>query len=276
MTYTLRYPNNYTPPFNEYQIVSGEDNAQEKNATIEWTGTQIKGESLAPLKPQENITIFLKLDKELIIRPAKPVPLFKRDKFWIIPIGFIIWLLSFFKSIRKEEPLGPVTDVYYPPSNMSPAEVGAYHDYKVHIEDLLALLPYWAQKGYIKIMSNGMTGDDHDIYFQKLELLDKDAPDHEHTIFNAIFKNEDLVLLSEMKYKMSSAMYKASNQIKKRLIDKELYDEGYLQMFGKTKNDTIRLVYNADRNFISCSFIARYYRSCFSYIWFNHVYYGLF
>lgn len=229
--YSIELPDNLDLSFNAYHIITGQDKASERFASIEKKGRIISGKSLKQLSPQENITVAIKLPESYIEKPEPPVSILKKDPVWYAPLMAIFFLFfSFFKS-RKENDYTTGNAVYYPPENLSPAEVGAYHDSTVNIHDLISLLPYWAEKGYIKIMSNKMEGDDHDIYFKKITPLPPSAPEYQNLIFDSIFKSGDLVLLSELKNKIYTIIYKASGLIKDSLLGKHMYDEDHYRRY---------------------------------------------
>lgn len=225
VSFSIRLPDDVELGFNDYRIVTGSTGSDERNASIQYNNNILTGSSLRPLGANEGITVYTKLPKDSIMRPAPPVPLHKKDKYWFIPVGFIILFINYFQRNRKSHISFESTQNFFPPEGLNPPEVGMYHDYKVNTEDIISLLPYWANKGYIEIMSNGMDGKDHDLYFKRIKDLESELPDYQHQVFNAVFRNDDLVLLSELKNKIYSVIYPVSKKIKKRLLQKELYDQ---------------------------------------------------
>lgn len=234
VSYNIELPSELDIRYNNYQVITGETNANERNASIKKDGNKIFGESLNPLSPGENITVAIKLPVGYIDRPPPPVPFYQKDKFWFIPAVFLAWFINFFRRKSRNE-LGDIYEVHFPPDGFSPAEVGAYYDNKVNTQDIISLLPYWANYGIIKIMGSEDPEMDDNLYFKKLKELPDNTPEYERVIFDAVFKDEDLVLLSELKNKIYSNTYKSFSKLRKQLKEKELYDEENYRMFHSGK-----------------------------------------
>jgi len=234
MNYNINLPSNLDLDQNEYRIFTGKIGAQNRHTNIQKIGRRIYGTSLSPIPAKENVTIAIKLPIDYITKPVPPpppVPLLQRDKLWLLPIAFLTALLGFFFKKRKTEVYTDIEDLFYPPEDFSPAQVGAYHDNKVNTEDLIALLPYWAHKGYINISS----GTEGNLFFKKLSPLPVNEEDYQKIIFENIFKTEDIVMLSELNEKMYTTISKAKGKIHSTLLDKSLYDEESYRLFHTGK-----------------------------------------
>ncbi|NNE25563.1 MAG: DUF2207 domain-containing protein [Saprospiraceae bacterium] len=234
VTYRLQLPSEIELRYNNYIVMTGEKNENERNATINKSASLIYGNSLAPLGANEFITIAVKLPVDYIVQAPPPPPIYKKDKFWVLPALFMTWLIGFFrrKSNTHVEDIG---EQFFPPEGFSPAEVGSYYDNEVNTEDIISLLPYWANLGYIKILGREDLSSDAELFFQKIKPLPADAPEFEKTIFDAVFEDEDMVILSELKNKIYASTYKASSQLRKRLHSKALYDESNYKLFHSGK-----------------------------------------
>ena len=238
VSYRITLPSPLEIPFNDFKVITGEDGADERNATIEKEGKLFFGKSLRSLRPDENITVAIKLPLDYILRPTPPpptVPIYKLDKLWALPLAFLAWFISFFFKSKKEDNDGVVNEHFFPPEGFSPAEVGTYYDGKVHTEDIISLLPYWAERGYISITNNNMVGENNDLYFRKIKALESDSPKYQHTIFNGLFKESNMVMLSELKNEIYKYSHKASREIKSSLEAKDLYDEKHHNLFKSGK-----------------------------------------
>ncbi|MBT8233225.1 MAG: DUF2207 domain-containing protein [Saprospiraceae bacterium] len=236
--YRIILPTDLEMPFNDFKVVTGFDDEDKRRASMVKNGAIISGESFTALRPHENITLALKLPVDYITRPIPPkpkVPVFKRDKIWFLPMIFIGWFLGFFINSKKEDDESPVEDQYYPPKDFSPAEVGTYYDGTVHPEDIISLLPYWANKGYLTMTNNDLEGDLNDIFFRKIKTLPPGTPEYETVIFDGLFQKGNVVLLSELKNEIYKSYYKASSSLNKNLKSKALYDEDHYNMFHSGK-----------------------------------------
>ncbi len=99
--------------------------------------------------------------------------------FFSLGIGAVIVLL-YLKYGKDKKPVDTVE--FYPPDNINPAEAGYILDGTADKKDILSLVIYWADRGYIRI-----TEDEKGIMLYKLASLGSDATDYERVLFNGIF-----------------------------------------------------------------------------------------
>ncbi len=232
--FKIELPTDLDIRYNNYQVITGGNGENERNASIEKNGRTIFGQSKSAMEPYENITVAIKLPVDYIEKPIPPTPIYKKDKIWVLPVACIIWFIGFFRNKSKSD-LGIIEDKYFPPDNFSPAEVDAYYDNKVNTEDLISLLPYWADMGYIKMMSSSAGAPENELFFKKLKDLDPSVPEYQVILFNALFADEDMVILTELKNKIYSSTYSASSKLKKHLKSKALYDQEHYNLFHSGK-----------------------------------------
>ena len=230
MSYTIILPDYVDLSEEDYVMMTGDSGEFNRHVSMDKVGNKITGRSLLKLDPKKNATIAIKFPKTYINKPPAPVPFYKKDKLWFLPLGFLFLIINFFRKSRQHNvdinSGASVQEEHFPPSEFSPAMVGAYYDYKVNTEDVIALLPYWAEKGYLKIMKG-----DEELYFKKLRNLDSDAPEYQLLVFDSLFKSDDIVILSELKEKMYMHLHKAKGLLHKELLGKNLYDDNYLKTF---------------------------------------------
>jgi uncharacterized membrane protein YgcG len=230
LSYAITLPDYVDLSDEDYLMMTGDRGETKKHVSIKRVGNKFIGRSLLPIEPKENVTIAIKLPKSYINRPTPPIPFYKKDKLWFLPLGFLFLFINFFRRSRQQDVNlnsgASIQEEHFPPSEFSPAMVGAYYDNKVNTEDVIALLPYWAEKGYIKIMKG-----DEELYFQKLIDLGNDAPEYQRLIFDNLFKSDDIIVLSELKEKMYMHLYKAKQLLHNELLGKNLYDPNYMRIF---------------------------------------------
>lgn len=238
VTYKVILHDTLSLAFNDFKVITGRNDEDKRYASIEKDGQVLFGESLKPLEPNENITVAIKLPIGFLDTPAIPVqsnPVYMQDKLWAIPLAALGAFIAFFMRSRKDENDNDVSDRYFPPIGFSPAEVGTYYDGIVHTEDIVSLIPYWAQQGYISITNNNMEGKENDIYFRKIKDLSKSAPEYQKIVFSGLFEEGTMVMLSELKNEIYRSHYKAEKEIKENLKRKELYDQEYYENFKTGK-----------------------------------------
>jgi uncharacterized membrane protein len=112
---------------------------------------------------------------------------------------------------------------------MSPAIVGTYYDNQVNKRDLISLIPYWGELGFLKIRP--LHDEYGDMYFEKLKELSADRPDYEKEYFNELFKNSDSRLLSSLNESFYSTMARISGKVRKEILKNDLYHAPSYRVF---------------------------------------------
>ena len=107
----------------------------------------------------------------------------------ILPV-VIIALWFWFGRDKKIIP----TVEFYAPDGMTPAEVGFVMDNNVDKKDLLSLIIYFADKGYISIEET----DDKDFIITKLSEINGNEKNFARTLFIGLFRKGDSVRVSEL------------------------------------------------------------------------------
>lgn len=148
---------------------------------------------------------------------------------WILLLPFFIFggIYWFWLRKGKDEEFS-VTTQYRPPTELTPAESGILIDDKLHDRDLLALIPYWASHGHLKIKEIRESkflglSEDVDFEFQKLKELPLNAHTYEHTLFNGIFKKGDTILLSSLTAKFHKTMQQAREELETQIKKRTFY-----------------------------------------------------
>ena len=131
--------------------------------------------------PEGNaITLFCELPEGYFVGAKKVSP------FWTYFFGILAlasFLLTFYYIIKTKHKAPVQTVEFYPPDNISAAEVGFIIDNEANDSDLMALYPEWAQKGYIEI-----TEDNKKVLtFTKLKELPDDVPEYQKILFKRTF-----------------------------------------------------------------------------------------
>lgn len=131
----------------------------------------------------------------------------------ILPL-IVIVLWWFFGRDKKIVP----TVEFYPPEGMTPAEVGYVIDSTINQKDLVSLLMYYADKGYLSIEQCGKK----DFKITKLNDIDKGEKKFARTLFNGLFEAGDSVYLDELGEEFGDSYLTAYQQLG--------------EYFGKEKN----------------------------------------
>jgi len=207
--YTLELPNPIDLQYEDYKVFSGDQASTENTSTIRYANNTLSGRSTKPLKAKQGVTLAVKLPfdylpVDLIAASAEEsqsnrTPINTDLWTWMLSILGLLVTWMGWKSIdsnTKEE--RTISLQHYPPEDMSAAQVGFFIDHSAHARDIMSLLPQWGAEGLLQ-----MDKIDDDTQINKIGDLPKSLPNYEHTLFDAIFKDGDRVLLSEMKYSIS-------------------------------------------------------------------------
>ncbi len=230
LNYEIILPDDIALDNDEVLVMTGKQGATNQHVSLEKEDSKISGRSLTSIPAKDNVTIALRFPLGYVAEPIHPfsIKAAKRDKIWTLPLLLSLLTFGFYRARSREENLGSIEDQYFPPEDFSPPVVGAYHDHKVHTEDIISLLPYWANLGYVKILK----GKDV-LYFNKEMDLPADTPHYQSALFNKIFENEDLIMLQELNTKLGSLVLQMKGQLHKDIVDKELYDKQHYKLFHK-------------------------------------------
>lgn len=170
--------------------------------------------------PGESVTILIRmpLDSVAEIKPLWP---FWTDYGWTLILGTL--LIGFYMTwVRygKDDSVVATTS-YYAPDGMDPAMAGFLINDSDDASDLIALIPYWGAKGYLRIeeipKKNWFTASDTKLI--ALKPLPADAASYEKTIFTGLFGSyvgnaPSNVLVSSLKDKFYTKMTSARSTLK--------------------------------------------------------------
>ena len=234
-----------------FQIYSGNLGNKENALQVQTNLTQnnITGE-VYNVNANQAITIFAKLRKNYFVEAKKP-NLFPCYIFLILTILF--GLYSLFRALYlKKTHITPIV-TFYPPDDMDPAIVGTIVDESVDTEDLMALIPYWASKGYLRIEE---TKDDLILHKQK-ELTQ--VKKHQSLIFNRLFKNSDTIHLSKLSSSFGKTMEEAKASLQAQFKGDKILsslDHGFITCIFSVIFMLLTLLFNNKYSILDTLFIT--------------------
>lgn len=188
------------------QIFSGTLGNQSNDLNVQpsITSNSITG-SAYDIGPKQAITIFGKLRKNYFVGAKQTT---SKVPFVFLGLAILFGLYSLIRALLlKKAHITPIVN-FYPPKDMDPAMVGTIVDESVDQEDLMALIPYWASKGYLTISEK-----EDDLVLTKVENHEPPVLNHQKKIYKGLFKYKDSVKLSNL----SSNFGKAMNDAKEAL-----------------------------------------------------------
>lgn len=165
--------------------------------------------SVAPLDAFEGATVYAQVKEGYFVNERTDKPLIYLMWILIILVPLIAVILYLIFGVDK--PIIKIMSVS-PPKDMTPAEVGYIMDSTVDNKDVLSLIIYWADKGYLSIAQNGKDN----FLLTKLIDLPTTANGYEKTMFEGLFASGDSVNTTDLK----STFYDTLQLTKSRLRSK--------------------------------------------------------
>jgi uncharacterized membrane protein YgcG len=189
----------------------GSDGARGYNPeTLEFEtqGNEITGRFYGILAPGEGIWIRIELPEGYFVgarTEEDALAGFFVTFFCITGAVFVLFLI--FR--RKEKPV--VTVEFYPPEGMTSADVGFVVDGLVEDRDVVSLLIYWADRGYIEIHEGKKKKE---MIFKRIGDLPEDANEYEKLMFSNLFSNGDETSTTKLQYRFYGTISATKTRIR--------------------------------------------------------------
>ena len=220
----------------QVKIYSGPYGSTNNDLNVDYNvqSNQISG-TAENISHQNAITIFTSLHEGYFVNASSrsALPGFLAGTITIV-IAFLAWL----KQRQLAQKKYTETIEFYPPEGISSAQVGFFIDGVADISDLMSLIPYWGNQGYINLEETS-----HDSFLLRKEKpLPEDAPDYEQTLFDALFRGRDVVDMEDIR--SSTSFAKSIISAQSQLTSSYKYDNqlshtkgfyvllGFLSLFG--------------------------------------------
>lgn len=217
------------------------------NISYEVKGNIIEGKYNGKLNPGEALTVRLELPEGYFIGANSNADLLAIIAI-VFPIMFAIITFGLWYKFGKDEEVIETVE-FYPPEGFNSAEIGFLYKGQADKEDVVSLLIYLANKGYIKITET----EEESIFgkvngFKITKLKEYDGNDvNERLFLKGLFKNkattldfEDLVSLMKNKKTLTeieeeNSKEKNSNDLEE-VTDKDLYNSFYVTLNAIVSN----------------------------------------
>lgn len=180
---TITFP---TDQLSDISLTSGKYNSSSNALGVSYTqdGNKLYLQC-SDIGENEGITLKLKMPEGTFANaPDEFYPFLKPAMAILSVLSILVLLISavtFFKY-GKDKPILPVTE-FYPPDNMSPAQIGYVIDRSADDKDVTSLILYWASKGYLTFTR--LKGNNYQL--TKKRDLDNTRPKYEHDAFNKLW-----------------------------------------------------------------------------------------
>lgn len=153
ITFTIKMPKE----FDESKLgfsVGPKGSTNNKNINYRIIDNKIIGSYEGNLKPKEALTVRCEFPEGYFINAGYKINLIDFFIFIIPILGLLISAFLYFKLKNEKQPIKTVE--FYPPSGLNSLEVGFLYKAEADNKDVISLLIYLANKGYIQIVENKM------------------------------------------------------------------------------------------------------------------------
>ncbi len=171
----------------------------EESVAWEKDGDAVKGYVTRPMQGGEILTARFQFPDDYFTGETDPEAAWNIFVYVIsgicVLLAALLWLL-----VGRDDPVYPTVE-FYAPEGMTPAEAGYVIDGCVDNKDVVALILYWADKGYLDIVQR----DKNDFDFVK-KREPENLKGFERTMFSKLFAGGDTVSVSSLKYTFYNTM----------------------------------------------------------------------
>lgn len=209
---------------------------------LSWSGNTLTGVLKEALPVGAGMTFFVPMEDGYFQNVSNSWKM--NLPFIIVTTAIMAVLLILFFLFGRDTPIIPSVQ-FQPPAGLDSAAVGYIIDGSVSDEDVTSLFVFWADRGFIKIRET----QNRSIAFRKIRDLPADAPEYAKLLFDKVFgrgkaAEGEEVLVSSLKYKLSSTFVNTKAQLKKNF--KNLYTPASkTARFGATILSMIPMFYFA-------------------------------
>lgn len=234
-SFEILLPKDITLSEDDLVVYTGDIGDKTNYANISFKNNVVSGNALTILGKGKHLTVGIKLPKGYIYNSETPLAIKKKpiaffDKYLVLPLGILFSFIALFFKFGRNKNHKSTKELFYPPENLLPSEVGTFYDFKVNKRDIISLIPYWGTKGLIQLKS--MDGDgETSLYLEKLKELPATATTHEKYFFNSLFRDSDLIFLNELGSEFYSHYTKTYSLLKKEALEERLYDKDSTKYF---------------------------------------------
>ncbi len=176
---------------------------------LSWSGNTLEGTLKEDLSLGEGITFFAAMPEGYFgeIHTAAVWPRFALGAFSLAAFGGALFL---FWAFGRDETVYPSIQ-FQPPQGIDSAAVGYIIDGAAENRDVLSMILYWADQGFLTIEEKKKDK----LLLHRVQPLPPDAPGYAQTLFSNLFKKGDVCDVEELSGKFYDSITAAKAQIKK-------------------------------------------------------------
>lgn len=185
------------------------------NECITTRSPQMIAGQASDLDPNEALTIYLPLPEGYF---TAETPWQSYASWLLIFCAFVVLLYVLRKELVRTTEVTPVV-TFYPPKDFSSAEVGTLIDCEVDDQDLISLIPWFANQGYLSIENNN-----GNILLVKKKDLPDDAPGYQQEFFRGLFASGHIFNSSRPSNRNFGSKWMSTQEKLKSLMSERLND----------------------------------------------------
>jgi Predicted membrane protein len=168
----------------------------EKQLSVKVNGNTVSGH-IDHLGPNDALTLRVEMDPGFFTGARVEKDHSTAGGILVIALAvlYVLVFLLFHSRYGRDLPLNPVVG-FEPPEGLSPLLCGYITDSSADDRDVLSMVFYWADKGYLTI--EDMDGKGKNFTFHRVSELPAAAPEPEKTLFYSLFKNRSEVTVDDI------------------------------------------------------------------------------
>lgn len=190
------------------------------------TGTLLSGFTERPFSPGEAVTLAIRLPKGAFPEPDPWDVWYQLHGILLLPgalLSSILGLIFFSRNKRQS-----VVVELQPPLDISPVVAGGFIDHSVDNRDVLSLIPFLAEKGFLKMEVSEVTTlwvfKSQNIVFTKLREPNHELAQFERRFLNALFATGNEVELDSLKDRFYRHLSAIRTDVKDWIQEQNLYE----------------------------------------------------
>ncbi|WP_302761196.1 DUF2207 domain-containing protein [Christensenella hongkongensis] len=207
LTFTIEMPKAFDTGKLGFTTGSEQSGTYDESAlTYMVEGNTIRGEMAKTVESGYGVNVRAELPDGYYVGARSTIAYFM-PAFCAGGTAFVLVLILLVASGKRRAEVETVE--FGPPEGMNSADVGYIIDGETDNRDVVSLLIFWADKGFIEIHQP----DEKNMTFKKLKDLPQDANDYEKILFSKMFVLSDSIDVRDMRYEFADTV----NSTKKRI-----------------------------------------------------------
>jgi len=189
-------------------------------------GPVLRGQTNRLFQPGEAVTVAVRLPKNAFPKPEAWNIWYQLHGVLLWPAGLLSALLGLlFYSRNKRQ---AIMTEFQPPLDISPVVAGGFIDHRVDNNDVLALIPLLASRGYLKMEVEEKTAlwvfKSQDVRFIQLKEVDDALQPFERHFLVALFSSGKNVELDDLKNKFYVHLNSIRSEVKDWIHAQQWYE----------------------------------------------------